>query len=94
VFEALAREADLEWLMIDSMIVQAHSQAAGGPGQDPTNRRDTAGAVVDAAFKLTLKLIVKTIAHGLALRHQQSLDDRWERTPAYGLPNGRSTFDS
>lgn len=26
---ALAREADLEWLMIDSTIVRAHSQAAG-----------------------------------------------------------------
>lgn len=25
----LAREADLEWLMIDSTIVRAHSQAAG-----------------------------------------------------------------
>jgi transposase len=26
---ALAREADLEWLMIDSTIVRAHQQAAG-----------------------------------------------------------------
>jgi transposase len=26
---ALAREADLEWLMLDSTIVRAHSQAAG-----------------------------------------------------------------
>lgn len=26
---ALAREADLEWVMIDSTIVRAHSQAAG-----------------------------------------------------------------
>lgn len=25
----LAREADLEWLMIDSTIVRAHQQAAG-----------------------------------------------------------------
>lgn len=29
IFEALAREADLEWLMIDSTIVRAHQQAAG-----------------------------------------------------------------
>jgi hypothetical protein len=29
MFEALAREADLEWLMIDSTIVRAHQQAAG-----------------------------------------------------------------
>lgn len=29
MFEALAREADMEWLMIDSTIVRAHSQAAG-----------------------------------------------------------------
>ena len=29
MFEALAREADMEWLMIDSTIVRAHQQAAG-----------------------------------------------------------------
>ena len=29
MFEAFAREADMEWLMIDSTIVRAHSQAAG-----------------------------------------------------------------
>jgi transposase len=28
-FEALARDADREWLMIDSTIVRAHHQAAG-----------------------------------------------------------------
>jgi putative transposase len=27
----LAREADMEWLMIDSTIVRAHQQAAGAP---------------------------------------------------------------
>ena len=29
ILAAFAREADLEWLMIDSTIVRAHSQAAG-----------------------------------------------------------------
>jgi transposase len=29
ILAALAREADLEWLMIDTTIVRAHSQAAG-----------------------------------------------------------------
>ncbi len=29
MLEALAREADLEWLMIDSTIVRAHQHAAG-----------------------------------------------------------------
>ena len=29
ILSALIREADLEWLMIDSTIVRAHSQAAG-----------------------------------------------------------------
>jgi transposase len=29
MFEALAREADIEWLMIDSTIVRAHQHAAG-----------------------------------------------------------------
>jgi hypothetical protein len=29
MFEALAREADREWLTIDSSIVRAHQQAAG-----------------------------------------------------------------
>ena len=31
--EALAREADLEWLMIDSTIVRAHQHAAGARKQ-------------------------------------------------------------
>lgn len=29
IFEALAREVDLEWLMIDSTIVRMHKHAAG-----------------------------------------------------------------
>jgi transposase len=29
ILAALAREADLEWLMIDSTIVRAHQRAAG-----------------------------------------------------------------
>lgn len=29
ILTALSREADLEWLMIDSTIIRAHSQAAG-----------------------------------------------------------------
>ena len=29
MFAALAREADLEWLMIDSTVVRAHQHAAG-----------------------------------------------------------------
>jgi len=29
ILEALVREADLEWLMIDSTIVRAHQHAAG-----------------------------------------------------------------
>src|SRR5271154_480387 len=33
ILAALAREADLEWLMIDSTIVQAHQQAAGARRQ-------------------------------------------------------------
>ena len=32
MLETLAREADLEWLMIDSTIVRAHQQAASGKG--------------------------------------------------------------
>ena len=33
IFEALAGEADLEWLMIDSTIVRAHQHAAGARKQ-------------------------------------------------------------
>ncbi len=29
IFEALSREADMEWLMIDSTIIRAHQHAAG-----------------------------------------------------------------
>jgi len=47
MLEALAREADLEWLMIDSTIVRAHQHAAGArklkggecPGSGPVSRR-------------------------------------------------------
>lgn len=36
----LAREADLEWLMIDSTIVRAHQHAAGARrSKDPMRRR-------------------------------------------------------
>src|ERR1700722_20185848 len=43
ILAALSREADLEWLMIDSTIVRAHQQAAGACRQcdsypHPTNR--------------------------------------------------------
>lgn len=31
ILKALSQEADLEWLMIDSTIIRAHSQAAGAP---------------------------------------------------------------
>ena len=33
ILAALAREADLEWLMIDSTIVRAHQHAAGARRQ-------------------------------------------------------------
>jgi transposase len=33
ILAALAREADLEWLMVDSTIVRAHQQAAGARRQ-------------------------------------------------------------
>jgi hypothetical protein len=33
ILAALAREADLEWLMIDSTIVRAHQHAAGARGK-------------------------------------------------------------
>jgi len=50
---------------------------------DPPHRRDVPGASVRVALKLTLKLNVKTIAHGPALRHHLNPADRWERRPAY-----------
>ena len=31
IFEALAREADFEWLQIDTTIIRAHKHAAGAP---------------------------------------------------------------
>lgn len=31
IFEALIKEADFEWLMIDSTIIRAHKHAAGAP---------------------------------------------------------------
>jgi transposase len=47
VLAALAREADLEWLMIDSTIVRAHQHAAGARrqkgGRMPKALADLAG---------------------------------------------------
>jgi transposase len=31
VFEAVAAEPDLEWVMLDSTVIRAHAQAAGAP---------------------------------------------------------------
>ena len=45
VLAALSREADLEWLMIDSTIVRAHQHAAGASRQKDPMRRRTAGLV-------------------------------------------------
>src|SRR5262245_44699937 len=59
-----------------------------------SNRRTAPGAAVDAAFKLTLKLNVKTIAHGPALRHQLSPADRWEGRPAYKLSECAKTLSA
>ena len=40
ILAALAREADLEWLMIDSTIVRAHQQAAGARREKDPMRVD------------------------------------------------------
>ena len=46
ILAALAREADLEWLMIDSTIVRAHQHAAGAKkgGRMPRALAGLAGA--------------------------------------------------
>jgi transposase len=46
MFEALAREADMEWLMIDSTIVRAHQQAAGARKKKGGRRAWAAPAAV------------------------------------------------
>lgn len=40
MFEALAREADMEWAMIDSTIVRVHQHAAGAQKRrrDPSDQ--------------------------------------------------------
>ena len=43
ILAAVAQEADLEWLMIDSTIVRAHQHAAG-PRQDKGGRMPRAWA--------------------------------------------------
>lgn len=42
VAEALAADADLEWLMIDSTVVRAHQHAAGKKGGPRTGNWDAA----------------------------------------------------
>jgi transposase len=31
IFEAVAAEPDLEWVMLDATVIRAHAQAAGAP---------------------------------------------------------------
>jgi transposase len=41
IFEAVAAEPDLEWVMLDASVIRAHAQAAGAPKKrgDRTPRR-------------------------------------------------------
>jgi transposase len=41
IFEAVAAEPDLEWVMLDATVIRAHAQAAGAPQKrgDRTPRR-------------------------------------------------------
>ena len=41
LFEAVAAEPDLEWVMLDATVIRAHAQAAGAPKKrgDRTRRR-------------------------------------------------------
>jgi hypothetical protein len=55
---------------------------------DPPHIRDAVAGLIGGAFKLTLKLIVKMIAHGLALRHEPSPAEMWGRSPAYDQAAG------
>lgn len=38
VFEAVAAEPDLEWVMLDATVIRAHAQAAGAPKKGGTGR--------------------------------------------------------
>jgi transposase len=49
VMEALAGDADLEWLLIDSTVIRAHQHAAGKKGGRLT--RNSAGREVDSVPK-------------------------------------------
>ena len=48
ILAALAREADLEWLMIDSTIVRAHQHAAGARRQKGGRMRKALAGPVEA----------------------------------------------
>lgn len=50
VFEALAREADLDWVAVDSTSIRAQAQASGAPLKRGALRpRALAGPAVDSA---------------------------------------------
>jgi transposase len=38
IFEAVAAELDLEWVMLDATVIRAHAQATGTPKKGGTGR--------------------------------------------------------
>src|SRR5271163_3899934 len=52
VLAALTREADLEWLMIDSTIVRAHQQAAGARRDAASHPAGHCGILVGAGGRV------------------------------------------
>jgi transposase len=54
ILAALAREADLEWLMIDSTIVRAHQHAAGARRQKG-GRMATSSRILRVPFRCLLE---------------------------------------
>lgn len=55
VFEAVAAEPDLEWVMLDATIIRAHAQAGGAPKKrgDRTPRRLAALAAASEASSMS-----------------------------------------
>ena len=87
--------ARLQALLHDAGLVVTRPSAAppGARDQlDPPHVRDAVAGLIAVACKLTLKLMVKMIAHGLALRHHPSPDEMWGRRPAYPSSHCRSAY--
>ena len=57
IFNKLAEDADIEWVMIDATIIRAHQHAAGAKKGSKTTHED---ALVAAFLPRSMRLVMRS----------------------------------